>query len=92
MDVRIERGVYIFMPGPYTEKFGIPARAVQKAQGRMPEHMRGNVDPGLFSQLTEQVVYIRIIHCLSRVFSKKQRISADNTWIKSTNNKISGCD
>ena len=25
----------------YTEKFGIPARAVQKAQGRMPEHMRG---------------------------------------------------
>lgn len=41
MDVRIERGVYIFMPGPYTEKFGIPARAVQKAQGRMPEHMRG---------------------------------------------------
>ena len=22
MDVRIERGVYIFMPGPYTEKFG----------------------------------------------------------------------
>lgn len=35
----------------------------------MTEHMRGNVDTGLFPQLTEHVIYIRIIHCLPCVFS-----------------------